>query len=49
MWHQYGDVVRFRFLFWSAYVFYHPDHVKRVLQENHRIYTKNFPNLIYFS
>ena len=45
MWHRYGDVVRFRFLFWPAYVFYHPDHVKRVLQENHRNYTKNFPNM----
>ena len=45
IWHRYGDVVRFRFLFWSAYVFYHPDHVKRVLQENHRNYNKNFPNM----
>src|SRR6266566_79118 len=45
IWHRYGDVVHFRFLFWPAYVFYHPDHVKRVLQENHRNYTKNFPNM----
>src|SRR5215813_9126897 len=45
LWHQYGDVVRFRFLFWPAYVFYHPDQVKRVLQENHRTYQKNFPNM----
>src|SRR5260221_9150441 len=45
IWYRYGDVVRFRFLFWPAYVFYHPDHVKRVLQENHRNYTKNFPNM----
>jgi cytochrome P450 len=45
MWHRYGDVVRFRFLFWPAYVLYHPDHVKRVLQENHRNYSKNFPNM----
>jgi len=26
-------------------VLYHPDHVKRVLQENHRNYDKNFPNM----
>src|SRR5947209_1522665 len=45
IWHRYGDVVHFRFLFWPAYVFYHPDQVKRVLQENHRNYTKNFPNM----
>jgi cytochrome P450 len=45
MWHRYGDVVRFRFLFWPAYVLYHPDHVKRVLQENHRNYNKNFPKV----
>jgi len=40
MWHRYGDVVRFRFLFWPAYALYHPDQVKQVLQENHRNYTK---------
>jgi cytochrome P450 len=45
MWHRYGDVVRFCFLFWPAYALYHPDHVKQVLQENHRNYTKNFPNM----
>lgn len=43
LWQHYGDVVHFRFLFWPAYVFYHPDQVKRVLQENHRNYSKNFP------
>jgi len=43
MWQRYGDVVHFRFLFWPAYVLYHPNHVKRVLQENHRNYSKNFP------
>jgi cytochrome P450 len=43
IWQRYGDVVHFRFLFWPAYVLYHPDQVKRVLQENHRNYTKNFP------
>jgi cytochrome P450 len=45
IWHRYGDVVHFRFLFWPAYVLYHPEHVKRVLQENHRNYNKNFPNM----
>jgi cytochrome P450 len=45
MWHLYGDVVCFRFLFWPAYVLYHPDQVKQVLQENHCNYTKNFPNM----
>src|SRR5712692_5794410 len=44
-WQRYGDVVHFRFLFWPAYVLYHPDQVKRVLQENHRTYSKNFPNM----
>jgi len=42
MWHRYGDVVRF--LFWPAYALYHPDQVKRVLQENYRNYNKNFGN-----
>ena len=45
MWHRYGDVVRFRFLFWPAYVLYHPDQVKWVLQEHYRNYYKNFPNM----
>ena len=26
IWHRYGDVVHFRFLFWPAYALYHPDH-----------------------
>jgi cytochrome P450 len=42
LWHRYGDVVHFRLLSWSAYALYHPDHVKRVLQENHRNYNKDF-------
>jgi cytochrome P450 len=45
IWNRYGDVVNFRFLFWPAYVLYHPDYVKHVLQENHRNYNKNFPNM----
>jgi len=40
MWQQYGDVARFRLLSWPAYTLYHPDHAKRVLQENHRNYDK---------
>src|SRR5947209_20382640 len=42
LWHRYGDVARFRLLSWPAYVFYHPDQVKQVLQENHRNYNKDF-------
>jgi cytochrome P450 len=42
LWHRYGDVVHFRILFWPAYALYHPDHVKQVLQENHRNYNKDF-------
>lgn len=45
LWRRYGDIVGFRFLFWPAHVLYHPDHMKRVLQENHRNYNKNFPNM----
>jgi cytochrome P450 len=45
LWHRYGDIVRFRFLFWPAFVLYHPDHVKRVLQDNHFNYNKDFFNL----
>lgn len=43
MWRQYGDVVRFRVLAWPAYVLYHPDHIKMVLQDRHLIYDKQFP------
>ena len=43
LWHHYGDVVRFRVLFWPAYALYHPDHVKHVLQEKHRNYDKQSP------
>jgi cytochrome P450 len=42
MWRRYGDVVRFRLLFWPAYVLYHPDYVKRVLLDNQRNYNKDF-------
>ncbi len=43
IWQRYGDVVRFRILFWPAYALYHPDHLKHVLQDNHRNYNKQFP------
>jgi cytochrome P450 len=39
--HQFGDVVRMRFVFSHAYLVYHPDEVKHVLQENHRNYNKD--------
>jgi cytochrome P450 len=39
--HQYGDIVRLRFLLWPAYLLNHPDGVKYVLQENQRNYNKD--------
>ena len=42
--HQFGDVVRMRFVFSHAYLVYHPDEVKHVLQENHRNYNKDVPD-----
>src|SRR5919202_1590408 len=36
----YEDVVRYRVAFWTLYQVSHPDHVRHVLQENHRNYTK---------
>jgi cytochrome P450 len=41
MTHQYGDIVRLRFLLWPAYLVNHPDSVKYVLQENQRNYNKD--------
>ena len=38
---QYGDIVRMRFVFSDAYLIYHPDSVKHVLQENNRNYNKD--------
>jgi cytochrome P450 len=37
---QYGDVVEIRFWPWKTYVFTHPEHVKHILQDNHRNYWK---------
>lgn len=39
-WRQYGDAVRIHAPPWSSYFFVHPQHVKHVLQENHRNYWK---------
>src|SRR6266566_1031812 len=41
MWHRYGDLVRIRFLFWHGYLVFHPEHIKHILQDNHRNYTKD--------
>lgn len=38
---HYGEVVGMRLVFTPAYLIYHPDHVKRVLQENHFNYNKD--------
>ncbi len=43
MWQRYGDVVRFRLLSFPAFALFHPDHLKYVLQDNHRNYNKQFP------
>lgn len=39
--HREGEVVGMRFVFANAYLVYHPDDVKRVLQENHFNYNKD--------
>src|SRR5207244_6687823 len=38
---EYGDIVRIRFVFWSTYLLFHPDHVRHVLQEKHTNYSKD--------
>lgn len=38
---RYGEVVGMRFVFSQAYLAYHPDDVKHVLQENHFNYNKD--------
>jgi cytochrome P450 len=43
---EYGDAVRAHFfLHWYGYQFFHPDHLKHILQDNNRNYTKNHPSL----
>ena len=38
---RYGDVVKYRFVIWPGYFVNHPDYVKRILQDNHRNYSKD--------
>ncbi len=38
---DHGDVVRYRLALFPSYLVVHPDHVKRVLQDNHANYTKD--------
>ena len=37
----YGDIAFVRFLVWPVYMVNHPDFIKQVLQEHHRIYNKD--------
>jgi 2-polyprenyl-6-methoxyphenol hydroxylase-like FAD-dependent oxidoreductase len=37
---QYGDLVFLRFLGWPVYLVNHPEDIKRVLQEHHRLYNE---------
>lgn len=37
---QYGDILRARIALWPTYQVNHPDHVRHVLQANHRNYSK---------
>ncbi|HEY4864334.1 MAG TPA: cytochrome P450 [Candidatus Dormibacteraeota bacterium] len=39
--HEYGDIVRIRFVLWPTYLLFHPDHVRHVLQEKHTNYSKD--------
>jgi cytochrome P450 len=41
MMHQYGDIIRVRFLVWPNYMILHPSGIKHVLQENHQNYNKD--------
>ncbi len=38
--HQYGDICYYHLLKWPTYMVSHPDHIKHVLQDNHRNYGK---------
>ena len=37
-WRAHGDVVRFRIAHLTTYLLVHPDHVKQVIQDKHRMY-----------
>src|SRR3954469_15230277 len=39
-WREYGDIVRFKVPGFAIYLLAHPDHVKHVLQDKHKIYPK---------
>jgi cytochrome P450 len=41
-WRTHGDLVEIRFPPWRTFVVVHPDHIRHVLQENHRNYWKGF-------
>lgn len=42
---RYGDAVRFRYVpGFHGYLFTHPDHLRRILQDNHRNYLKQHPS-----
>ena len=43
LWQRYGDVVRIPLPLGSATAFFHPEHVKQVLQEHHLSYDKSGP------
>jgi len=39
-WREYGDIVRFKVPGFAIYLLAHPDYVKQVLQDKHKIYPK---------
>src|SRR5690349_1279781 len=46
LFHEYGDAIRAKFFMnWYGYLFFHPDHLKHILQDNNRNYTKDHPTL----
>src|ERR1700724_3597135 len=38
---QYGDIAQFRLAIWPTVFICHPDHIKHILQDNHRNYDKD--------
>lgn len=46
VWQEYGDAIRAKFFMnWYGYLFFHPDHLRHILQDNNRNYTKDHPSL----
>jgi cytochrome P450 len=37
---EYGDIISFHFMFFPGLLVNHPDYIRHVLQENHRLYSK---------